>query len=375
MKKLKSYLVVFALVIGTLLVFTGISGESYAKNLDANWNPYILSGYKGNDSFYMSYDLGNGNTYFLPNVTHVSSIYKSSHCNNDCKYFNNNSLALTTGSNISINTYQYSLGEHYCSSDSSMYFYVPFAIFSYSNSTVTVPNACPNPYERNLTVAYNNVSLSLSGLSQNTNLHWGIDQCCDSGTNIYNLKDESVTANNKAGLLDIQLAGLSALELSRFIESLEYLSQLGTAINILSLATSFVNCQHVTTDDPNGIVFTNDSKPAYDLNIPDNTTYNVYCPNGGGEGHTAYINTTGCYSVDGLYRFCFNPNTFGTPGCINLSSTNVLNCEPIQSGIHYKSANADIHIPIVPAYTISGNVCEDGKGLGQAFGTVTVELE
>jgi hypothetical protein len=244
-----------------------------------------------------------------------------------------------------------------------MYFYVPFAIFSYSNSTVTVPNACPNPYEGNLTVAYNNVSLSLSGLSQNTDLHWGIDQCYDSGTNIYNLKDESVSANHNFVPLPIQLAGLSALELSRFIESLEYLSQLGTAINILSLATSFVNCQHVTTDDPNGIVFTNDSKPAYDLNIPDNTTYNVYCPNGGGEGHTAYINTTGCYSVDGLYLFRFNPNTFGTPGCINLSSTNVLNCEPIQSEIHYKSAKADIHIPIVPAHTISGNVCEDGKVL------------
>jgi hypothetical protein len=146
------------------------------------------------------------------------------------------------------------------------------------------------------------------------------------------------------------VAATSGLDLPAAVAYTTYsLGALSVADSLAGSYSHLVNKNDVSSNNGCRYFPSDESRSYVQMNTDNGTFYNNYYDN--------------VYSSEQLLKMQIPYTEFGHIGQLNLTGENVITQCASGSGSSTQGATANLSIPIVPAYTIHGQVNSDGKGL------------
>ena len=363
-KKWKSLLASFTMFASILAIFTVVPSSVSASTPINTHYDYI--GYMGNNTIYMTTGASLYNGY-LSNISVPASSNEKDNVvkldqSNCCLDYNvYNSIGMATGSNINYHGSSIkNAHEYYCSSEGWLYVNIPVAASGVVLSA-NEPNPTPPSCWDNVSAWAVFQSATLTGMTNNSNLKFELCRTSDSGTNI---SGENGTPVSNIPILAIAGDALTAAAVFCPFTSL---AVAGVSLSTMSLLSSMLPYSPYTSSQNNA------KTPTLNGN---GCLYQEMFIKGGkweSSGQTADSiplgNYTNVYSSQEDYCLKIPCTEFLNNGCLNLSSSNLVVSKPDTQYINLDRCGADcgssvnLKFPIVPAYTISGQVNSNGKGL------------
>ena len=320
----------------------------------------------GNNTIYMTTGASRYNGY-LSNVSVPGSSNEKDNTmkldqSGDCFDYNvYNTIGMATGSNRSYSGSGIRNGhENYCWSESWLAVNIPVAASGVVLSA-NEPNPTPPSCWDNVSAWAVFQSATLTGMTNNSNLKFELCRTSDCGANI---SGENGTSVQNIPILAIAGDALTAAALFCPFTSL---AVAGVSLSTISLLSSMLPYSPYTSSQKDAGTPT--------LN-GDGCLYQEMFIKGGkwaSSGQTADSiplgDYTNVYSSQEDYCLKIPCTEFLNNGCLNLFSSNLVVSKPDTQYVNLDRCSADcgssvnLKIPIVPAYTISGQVASDGKGL------------
>jgi hypothetical protein len=344
-RKYLSSIIAAMLVIVTFYVIFG-PGSGIAE---ASSPTYCWLGYSGNDTVYMT---TGACKLFLNNMTDSGDTFNKTCVRNDFQTSNvNSALAMAVGRHNSASDVG-SFCEGYRSSFAALQVSIPIAVSGFTRAT-NLSQDCAIQ-KRFDSIWYNHISSSVWGLGPTVKNLMSVCRNVDGGMNT------SGTTNDKSNNLIpvyISIGGL-ALAAMAFVPGLD-IADIGMAYAMMSTGDSILNYEYTTASSSSDLLGTTTSNSTLWQNFfVDNgsLTARAVCING---QKIPDCNFTSYYSSQEDIVLCIPCFDFSNSGHITINGTSY--CSPqecVASGIPVM--NASLKIPIVPAYTLSGVVRNDG---------------
>ena len=323
---------------------------------------YNQIGYNGNSSIYMSTDVP-GSTY----PTFLTAFNSSSGATTKyCGYCVQNSIGIGIAPNDKVaKKLEYNFSE--CSvAGPTIFVHIPISVsgLEYIFNSFSDPQGNPTTTPK--------LCYSFSGFPGVRSTFIEYLQKDSSGLNVTN-ESSTLTANDPSISSIVLLAGGVAISAASEAITLgsdtpAVISGWVTTLNTLSAADSFISAYSsclTTTNIGGGTTYCagKDKSPNYIIAPATNgVVVNYQCPNSGNTVDTYY----NAYSAQYVLSACIPSTCFSDTAKLCLNASNLLSQNQcFAKGLTFGASSAitNLAIPIVPAYTIGGNVCEDGKVL------------
>lgn len=322
-----------------------------------------LVGYNGNDTIYMTTGIGNAYT----DSPHFSNLSSNGYANSSClhsyrPHYVLNSVGIATGSN-----YSYKGEEAHPFSEScnglGLSVYIPVAVSGLSFVPNEVPPLHPQCPRGNNSVWGVKIYSSFTGISScGDKTHLTICRPYDSGLNISGENGQQIEINGDAVLMTMGGIALSSSAVLFPPAAGVVLASAGAGVSFASGFSQMVNYVNTNTS-LGGLEYPEVSTNTLLWNqmFVDNGIWKKDPASAYGCG-----NFSNAFSAQELLNMKIPYSAFSSSGCLHLEAQNIVSCTPNYyegTGSGRPGATANLSIPIVPAYTIHGEVKGPNGGL------------